>query len=285
MANSSSGESMLHRVVRLLSVFDEGNMAKSVADIARRAGLPKTTAHRLIAEMVDERLLARTEEGEIQIGVRLWELANRASSMTALREAALPYMEDVLSVVQQHTTLGVLHADQMLYIERLGAHSSAVSIAKIAKRLPLYACSSGMVLLAYSPMNVQNEILGLPAKPFTRDTITNARELRCYLAEARRDGFAVMAGAIVPESTGVAVPVFGANNRIVAALNVIIPKGDVRPEAHVPVLKAAALAISRELGWRRASILPVPVPRGAHAAPTVTSAYRIGASERRRVSP
>lgn len=256
MANSSSGESMVQRVVKLLSVFDGDHPSKSVAEIARRAGLPKTTAHRLIAEMVDERLLSRTEDGEIQLGVRLWELANRASTMTALREAALPFMEDVFAVVQQHTTLGVMDAGEMLYVERLGAHSSAVSIAKIAKRLPLYACSSGMVLLAYSPASVQNEVLALPAKRFTRGTITNAHELRSYLAETRRNGYAVMAGAIVPESTGVAVPIFGANSQIVAALSVIVPTDDVDPMVHVPALRTAARAISRELGWRRGPSVP-----------------------------
>lgn len=258
MANSSSGESVVQRMVKLLSVFDGEHPSKNVADIARRAGLPKTTAHRLIAEMVEERLLSRTEDGEVQLGVRLWELANRASTMTALREAALPYMEDVFAVVQQHTTLGVLDAGEMLYVERLGAHSSAVSIAKIAKRLPIYACSSGMVLLAYSPPSLQNEILALPAKRFTRGTITNAHELRTYLAETRRRGYAVMAGAIVPESTGIAVPIFGESNQVVAALNVIVPTGEDDPMVHVPPLRTAALAISRELGWRRGRSMLTP---------------------------
>lgn len=251
MANSSSGESMLQRLVKLLSVFDDDNPPQSVADLARRADLPKSTAHRLIAEMIDERILTRTEDGELRLGIRLWELANRASSVTALREAALPYMDDVFAVVQQHTTLGVLDAGEMLYIERLGAHSSAVSIAKIAKRLPLHACSSGMVLLAYSPPSVQNELLARPAQRFTRDTVTDADELRIQLAEIRRHGYSVMAGAIVPESTGIAVPVFGAHNQVVAALNVIVPTGEADPVAHVPVLRTAALAISRELGWQR----------------------------------
>lgn len=251
MANSSSGESVLHRVVKVLSVFDADHPSKSIADIARRAGLPVSTTHRLVVEMIAERLLSRTEEGDIQLGVRLWELGTAGSHVTALREAALPFMEDVFSVVQQHTTLGVLDAGEMLYIERLGASSSAVSIARIAKRIPLYACSSGLVLLAFSPMSLQNEILALPARRFTHDTITNSHQLRQRLADVRRTGYAIVEGAIVAESTGVAVPIFGAHNEIVAALNVIVPKAEPGPGQHIPVLKTAALSISRALGWRR----------------------------------
>lgn len=264
MANSTSGESVLHRVVKVLSVFDGDHPSKSIADIARRAGLPVSTTHRLVVEMIAEGLLSRTEEGDIQLGVRLWELGTAGSNVAALREAALPFMEDVFSVVQQHTTLGVLDAGEMLYIERLGASSSAVSIARIAKRLPLYACSSGLVLLAFSPVSLQNEILDLPARRFTHSTITNPHELRQRLAEVRRTGYAILPGAIVAESTGVAVPVFGEHHEIVAALNVIVPKAEPNPEQHVAVLRTAAMSISRALGWRRpahGATRLAPVPR------------------------
>lgn len=251
MANSRSGESVLRRVVKVLSTFDGDCSSRSIAAIARRADLPLSTTHRLVTEMVAERLLVRTEDGDVRLGTRLWELGTAGSDVTALREAALPYMEDVHSVVQQHTTLGVLDAGEMLYIERLGADSTATSIARVAKRLPLHACSSGLVLLAFSPVGEQNELLAQPIRRYTPDTITNPHQLRQLLAEVRRTGYAIAKGAIVPDSTGVAVPIFGEHNEIVAALNVIVPKAEPNPGQHVAVLKTAALSISRSLGWRR----------------------------------
>ena len=50
----------------------------------------------------------------------MWELVSRGSKMVGLREAALPFMEDVQSVVQHATTLGILDSDEVLYIERIG---------------------------------------------------------------------------------------------------------------------------------------------------------------------
>lgn len=251
MANSRSGESVLHRIVKVIGAFDDTRPATSVSAIAHRAGMPVSTAYRLVADLESERLLQRTETGELQLGLRLWELVTRGSSVLALREAALPFMEDVFSVVRQHTTLGVRDGAELLYTERIGAGSSALSVAKVARRLPVCACSSGMVLLAHAPSAVQNEILARPAKQCAGGAVTAPAALRRHLAHVRQVGYSVMKGAIVPESTGIAVPVFGPRDDIVAALSVIVPNEEANVAAHVPVLKTAALGISRALGRRR----------------------------------
>lgn len=251
MANSTSGESVLRRVVKVISAFDADHPSKNVADIARRAGLPMSTTYRLVHDMLGEGLLQRSENGDLQLGIRLWELASRGSSVLTLREAALPFMEDVHAIVHQHTTLGVLDSGDLLYVERLSAKSSAISIARIAGRLPIYACSSGLVLLAYSPMAFQNDVLTRPMRRYTNDTITDPNELRRHLADIRIHGYAVMGGLIVAESSGIAVPIYGPFNDVIAALSVIVPIGEENVRATVPVLKTAARGISRAMGWKR----------------------------------
>ncbi|MCG2620727.1 IclR family transcriptional regulator [Arthrobacter sp. I2-34] len=251
MANSPSGESVIRRLIKIISAFDAAHTSMPVAGLARRTGLPVTTTYRLVDEMLDEGLLERDNRGQVRIGVRMWELVSRSSTMLGLREAAFPFCEDVHSVVQHHTTLGVLDQDEVLYIERLSARSSALNIAKIAGRLPIHACSSGLVLLAYGPAGYQERILGgPPLTKYTDNTITDPAQLRRHLAEIRQRGYAAMRGIIVPESSGIAVPVFDAENKAVAALNVIVPAHEENTAATVPVLKAAARGISRALGWR-----------------------------------
>ena len=250
MANSPSGESVIHRLVRIISAFDAAHTAMPVATLARRTGLPLTTTYRLVDELLEEGLLERDPRGKVRIGVRMWELVSRSSTMLGLREAAFPFCEDVHAVVQHHTTLGILDQDEVLYIERLSARSSAVNIAKIAGRLPIHASSSGLVLLAYSPKEYQDRIMARPLTKYTDSTITDPALMRQHLAEIRQHGYAAMRGIIVPESSGIAVPVFNAENRAVAALNVIVPAREENTAATVPLLKAAARGISRTLGWR-----------------------------------
>ncbi len=110
MARSTSGESVLERAVRILEVFDADHITVTITDIAERAGLPLSTASRLVDDLVGLGLLRRDEGRRVRIGVRLWELASRASPTLGLREAAMPFLEDVHAIVGHHVQLGVLDA-------------------------------------------------------------------------------------------------------------------------------------------------------------------------------
>ena len=184
MANSTSGESVIRRVVRLVGAFDDSHRTMSVATLARRSGLPLTTTYRLVDEMLAEGLLEREANAEVRIGTRLWELVSRSSRMVGLREAALPFMEDVQSVVRHSTTLGILESDEVLYIERIGFRDSMVDITKVAGRLPVHGTSSGLVLLAYSSAAYQELFLSRTLEKFTDATLTDPAELRRHFREA-----------------------------------------------------------------------------------------------------
>lgn len=256
MANSTSGDSVIARVSRLIGAFDVSTSELTVAALARQADLPQTTAYRMIDELVLEGIMQRTPDGRIQLGTKLWEMVSRSSPMLGLREAALPYMEDVQSIIGHHTALGVLDGFDVLYIERLGARSSTINIAKVAQRLPLHGASSGMVLLAHAPAAFQEQALSRKLESFTDTTVTDPEQLRRQLAEVRAQGYAVRAGIIVRQSSGIAVPVFGAGGSVVAALSVIVPVDIQDTQPWVQVLMAAARGISRSLGWK---------PEGQHA--------------------
>lgn len=245
MARSPSGESVLERTVRIFEAFTPGGPALRVADIARRAGLPTATASRLVAELVEHGLLARDEDRRVRVGVRMWELALRASPTLSLREAAMPFLEDLHAVVGHHVQLGVLDGEEVLFVERLSAPGAVVNYTRIAGRLPLHASSSGLVLLANGPRELQEKVLAGPLPGYTEHTITTPARLRATLAGVRRDGYAFCPGHIHPDALGVAVPVC-ADGRVVAAVAAIVPHSpDGR--AVVPALRAAARGIGRTL--------------------------------------
>ena len=248
MANSPSGESMVHRIVRIVEAFDAEHPALSPAELSRRAGLPSSTTYRIVDELLAESLLDRDGQ-RLRLGTRLWELVSRGSRVLGLREAALPFMEDVQSVVQHHTTLGILDGQDVLYIERIGSNESTINITKVAGRLPVHATSSGLVLMAFGPADVQETFLHRRLPRLTETTPTDPDELRRTLAEVRRQGYCVMQGTIVPESMGVAVPIVNADGRVVAALSVVLPREGGPVQTAISALQTAARGISRSLGW------------------------------------
>lgn len=63
------------RVLAVLDAFDATHRSLSLTALARRAGLPPATAHRLVAALTGWGALERDAAGAYHIGLRLWEVA------------------------------------------------------------------------------------------------------------------------------------------------------------------------------------------------------------------
>ncbi|NKQ52750.1 IclR family transcriptional regulator [Amycolatopsis sp. K13G38] len=234
---------MVHRIARVLEVFGTDERVVSVSEVARRADLHVATASRLIEQLVSVGWLQRDEDRKVRVGVRLWEVASRASPTLPLREAAMPFMEDLHAVVRHHTQLGVLEGEEVLFLERLSARDAVINLTRIAGRLPLHASSSGQVLLAHAPAELQERVLRGQRRSYTRHTMTDAKVLRARLADIRKEGYTICPGYIDERATGIAVPVRHGGD-VIAALGVVVPN-DSSARTVIPALRAAALGISR----------------------------------------
>jgi DNA-binding IclR family transcriptional regulator len=253
MARTATGESVFSRVVRILEAFDPDTPALRMGKLARRSGLHVATASRLVEELVSYGWLRREPDRKVRIGVRLWELASRASPTLGLREAAMPFLEDLHAVAGHHAQLGVLDGQEVLFVERLSAPGAVINFTRIAGRLPLHASSSGLVLLAFGPVDLQERILAGPLPAYTPNTITDPRRLRAFLAEIRRTGYVVCPGFIDVRATGIAVPIRDPGDRAVAAMSVIVPN-DENARMQIPALRAAARGVTRAMRTQREDI-------------------------------
>jgi DNA-binding IclR family transcriptional regulator len=246
---AGGGDTTLSRATRVLEVFESGTPSLSASDISRRTGIPMASTHRLVGQMVRLGLLERGPDRLLRVGVRLWELGWRSTAALELRNVALPYLEELQSVVRQHTQLAVLEGTDALYVERLSARGrTTVNITRVAGRLPVHVCSSGLVLLAFSPVQLQEKVLAAPRLPaYTSATITDPAELRRQLADTRHRGSAIQLGTVHPEAAGVAAPVRDNSNEVVAAVSVIVPNTGPDVSAAAPAVLAAAREITRAL--------------------------------------
>ncbi|MGJ9403956.1 IclR family transcriptional regulator [Arthrobacter sp. KK5.5] len=243
MANSPSGDAMLDRLVRILDAFGPDLRSLTVGALARRANVPRATAYRLVEDLVAHGLLARGANGEIRLGVRLWEIANRSSATRDLRQVALPFMEDVNQLVRQNTQLAVLHEDEVLIVERLSRPDSVVNQAHVAGRMPVHLTSMGMALLAFSSGPVLEGYLERHAAAVAE----RHADIRRELAHIRLRGYATFDGFIDEETTGAAVPILDARGRAAAALAIVVPRGSDQLPAAVMALRTAARGIARGL--------------------------------------
>ncbi|MDQ0643283.1 IclR family transcriptional regulator [Microbacterium murale] len=249
MANSLSGDSMTERIVRVLDTFTIDRTVQTATEIAARADLPVSSAHRIVGDLIDAGLLERDEDKRVRLGLRLWELALRGSSALRLRQAALPHMEHVQALIREHTQLAVLEHEEALFLERLSHPDAGANITRIAGRLPVHASSSGLVLLAHADPSIRERVLAGPLRAVARETATDAATLRAVLASIRRHGYVIAPGSIEAVSTGVAVPVRD-HGEVVAALSVVLPR-ESATSAAVDALLDAATAIEQDLNLSR----------------------------------
>lgn len=245
VANSESGDSVVDRIVRVIAAFPDGVSTLQLSQLAERAGLPLTTAHRLVRQLAQHGLVDLGDGGAVRLGLRLWELVNRNSPALVLRQAALPFMEDIQQVLNQNVNLAVLDGWEVLFVERLSRRGSVANRAQIAGRMPVHISSAGVALMAFKPKELQAEYVEQFADPSGR---LSRRDMRSLLAETNRQGYAQLAGVVDPDTWGIAVPVLNQRKNALAALGVVVPLQEVRLQALVPALQTAARGIGRQLG-------------------------------------
>jgi DNA-binding IclR family transcriptional regulator len=246
------GDTVTARVLAVLDAFTAEQPELTLTDLARRAGLPLSTAHRLVGELAAWGALERDGRGRYRIGLRLWEVGSLAPRSLGLRESAMPFLTDLHEVTGENVQLAVLDGRDAVYVERLSGRGAVHVVTRVGSRLPLHATGVGLVLLAHTPAPFQERVLAGPLRRYTPRTVTDPERVRRTLADVRRTGVAVSDRQIELVSQSVAAPVRGRDGTVVAALSVVVPAAaDAR--TYVPAVRAAALGVSRALGQREGS--------------------------------
>ena len=248
--NKPANDTVLDRVLRILSAFDAQRRQLPVSDLARLADIPLATTYRLVSQLTSEDILTRYPDGSIGLGMRLWELAARSSPAVSLRTAAMPFLDDVQSIFRQHTQLSVLDDHELLVVERLSSRNSVINQAAVATRMPVHSVSMGLVQLAFQPQHVIEGYFAMHADA-AEMSYPGTGSMTNTLAKIRRDGFAMLNGMLDDGTTGAAVPVFdkptGKNRVAIAAISVVIPEDFEYRSAVIPGLLAASRGLARAL--------------------------------------
>ena len=241
--------SSTRRVLDILDCFSEARPSLSLSEISRYAGLPLTTAHRQVRELAGWGALERHDDGRYHIGLRLWELGALAPQRIGLREAALPFLEDLYEATHENVQLAVLDGAEVVYVERISGRHAVHVVTRPGSRLAAHATAVGLVLLAYAPAATVDTVLSGPLRRYTEHTVTDPKRLRRILADIRRAGYTISDRQIESVSASVAAPVRDATGGVVSALSIVVA-ASATVRRYVPAVVAAARGISRAVGHR-----------------------------------
>ncbi|WP_460627742.1 IclR family transcriptional regulator [Intrasporangium mesophilum] len=237
---------VLERTLAILEAFDARATNLGLGELSRRTGMPKSTVHRMAAQLCRERLLERLDDGSYRLGLRLFEIGERVPMHRSLSQAALPIMEDLREATRQRIHLAVLEGVDVVYVEILGANLASVG-SRTGGRFPAHATGVGKALLAYSPAAVVRTRIEAGLPRLTARTITTPGALQRELRDIRSKGFAQDREESHVGISCVAAPVFGSDAKVRAALSVTGRTTSIDPVRLGPAVLTAAHALTRAL--------------------------------------
>jgi DNA-binding IclR family transcriptional regulator len=244
----------LERAVNILDSFSLDKPWQGVREVARKVNLASSTTGRLMAAMKELGILNQDPVTHTySIGSHTLAWAGIYSAALDVRTAALPAMVKLQELTNETLSLYVMEGNERVCIERLESPQTVRIVARIGRRIPLYAGSAGKCFLAFLQLGRREEILSkITLNPLTTETITDREELHQELENIRQEGCAVSYGEWILEASGVAAPVFNSNGQIIAALTISGPSSRFTEEkvrSYKTLVKAKATEISMEMGY------------------------------------
>jgi DNA-binding IclR family transcriptional regulator len=240
------------RAAALLLALGDSHGEAGVTELARRLGLHKSTASRLLATLERRGLVEQDEEtGKYRLGLVVIRLAERAERTLDLRSIAMPELERLARVTHETTGVGVTDGDQLLTVAQADGPNLVPMPDWTGRCVPLNSVAGGKVLLASLPEREVMRLVRRGLTRFTDQTITDLEPLLEELARVRRRGYAAAFGEFEPTLNGVAAPVHDARGTVIAAVAVWGPAFRVTPR-RIPELvqqvRESAAAVSVRLG-------------------------------------
>ena len=207
---------VLTKIGQVLDYLSVSREAVSVAEMSRQLKIVRPTLHRILDSLVAEGILTR-HQGQYIPGWRLAQWGARALKAQSLTDVAKAVLEDLVERTGETASVYVrVRAIRICAARVEGPGLLRHSIA-VGEPMPLYAGSSGRVLLAWLE-ELERKRLWTESVRF----FGTSEPVPCPLEEAwhqiHQDGFAVSLGQRDSALASVSVPVWDHDHRVKASL-------------------------------------------------------------------
>lgn len=205
------GAAAVDRALTLLGAFRTGDSALTLAELAERCRLHKSTALRLLASLEHAQCVQRLEDGRYGLGREIARLHAIYADSFSLDRVVLPRLRELVAKTGEsaayHVRQGQGAAAVRLCLYRVDSPQPVRDHIKAGDVLPLRQGTGGRVLCAFDP---------------ELSAGGSAGERRLYAA-IRRDGFLAAQGDRLAGVAGISAPVFHADGTLAAAVTLTMP--------------------------------------------------------------
>lgn len=213
----------LAKGLAVIETFSAEQPRQSISQVAEASGLDRATARRCLLTLAQYGYA--THDGKFfTLTPRVLRLGTACLATMPLPQVVQPSLDRLSDKLGESASVSILDGDEIVYVAR-AAQRKVMSISlMLGSRLPAYCTSMGRVLLAALPeeeMRGRLERVPLPAR--TPHTITDPEALMAELARVRSQGYAVIDQEVEIGLRSIAVPLYDAHGKVVAALNLGLP--------------------------------------------------------------
>ncbi|MER5936898.1 IclR family transcriptional regulator [Streptomyces sp. NPDC001928] len=240
----------LDRAAAILGAFDATHRELTLAALVARCGMPRSTTHRTADRMIKLGWLDKPKD-RYRIGNRLFEISSLAPVKHELREAVLPFLQDLHHATKATVQLGVLDGTDILVVERITGHRQMPMLSQAGGIIPAFCSALGRAILAHADPETVEAVLSAELPRRTPRTLTSPVAIKRELASIPTRGWAVDREEGVIGVSCVGAPVFGPLGRVVAAVSATGPNDRIRAERIGPAVRLTAAAASRAYSTRR----------------------------------
>lgn len=240
----------LERGIGILRLFRRDRARLTAPQIATELRLPRSTVHRLLAELEALGLIRREGEGRFALDAGVLMLGFEYLASQDIVALAAPVLEALRDETNWSTHLAVRQERSIVYLSRFASRSAVTRNIAVGSSLPAHATLMGRLLLSdLEPTDLQALYANAPLEKVTADTPTDVVALQRLIQEDRTRGYVASGGFFEPGVRTIAAPVRDASLKIVAAINgTAINDEGIAMDAAVAPIVAAAARISRLLG-------------------------------------
>jgi len=251
--STTTPSAVIDRVSLVLDAFD-GPGRLTLAQVVRRTGLPRSSAHRMLERLVQLRWLRRSGR-DYELGMRLVELGSLAVHQDRLHRAATPLLHDLHRATGLVVHLAILDGSDVVYLEKIGDRMTAAIPTRVGGRQPAHCAAVGKAMLAYN----EEADIDLTSRK-TRYSIGTPAQLTAELAKVRAHGVAFDREESLAGFGCVAAPIGGPGDAV-AAVSVCGPMNRMMFDQRlVAPVRMTAMGIWRSVEDGVAPALQQPRP-------------------------
>ncbi|MEI4474118.1 IclR family transcriptional regulator [Frigidibacter sp. MR17.24] len=249
------GTQTLSRGLALLELVGEG--LSDVRGIAERLDIPRSTAARMLSNLVAEGYLHHIPYRGYTLGPKLILLGQRATEQRPLVSIAHPFLEALAQETRDTVHFGVLDRGEVLYLEKLSGTRGLEMRSRVGSRMPVASTGLGKSMMMARPKRewqaFYQDAWTFAATQPDRPPLCSFDALCADLTEAAARGWTYDLEENEWGIRCIGAPVRDASGQAIAAVSVasaITFMPEDRMERLGPTVARIAREISESLGWR-----------------------------------